>query len=51
MTAESSPIFSEFVSWLRGKGYGAYLDFQSTMGPMYDAERWFDDEFKQSWRN
>lgn len=51
MDAASEPIFSDFVSWLRDAGYGQYLEFRSAMGARYDAEMWFDDEFKQNWRN
>ena len=43
--------FSEFRRWLDEKGYGQYLRFRSTLGPLYDAEAWFDDEMKQRWRN
>jgi hypothetical protein len=45
------PSFSDFKSWLREKGYSHYLNFRSVMGPEEDAERWFDQEFKQTWRN
>ena len=45
------PSFSDFKSWLNEKGYSHYLNFRSVTGPMYDAESWFDQEFKQTWRN
>ncbi len=45
------PSFSAFKSWLTAQGYGCYLDFRSRMGPDFDAEMWFDQEFKQTWRN
>jgi hypothetical protein len=45
------PSFPDFKSWLSGKGYGHYLEFRSVMGPNYDAEMWFDQEFRQTWRN
>ncbi|MDG4874163.1 hypothetical protein P9273_03500 [Mesorhizobium sp. WSM4935] len=51
ITATDEPSFSDFKSWLREKGYSGYLEFRSTMGPLEDAERWFDQEFKQTWRN
>lgn len=44
------PSFSAFKEWVRQKGYSRYLDFRSTMGAEYDAEMWFDQEFKQTWR-
>jgi hypothetical protein len=44
------PSFSAFTQWVREKGYGHYLNFRSTMGAEYDAEMWFDQEFKQTWR-
>lgn len=45
------PSFSAFKSWLRTNRYDGYLSFQSTMGPDADAEHWFDQELKQTWRN
>jgi hypothetical protein len=46
------PRFSEFKSWAMANGYSQYFNFRSAMGPLvvYDAEQWFDDEFKQMWR-
>lgn len=45
------PSFSQFTSWLQERGYGGYLHFRSVVGPEYDAEMWFDQEFHQTWRN
>jgi len=45
------PCYSEFRSWVNGQGYSHYLDFRSVAGPSYDAEQWFDEELKQTWRN
>ena len=45
------PIFEEFVQWMHIEGYGHYFEFRSVMGPMADAEQWFDEELKQTWRN
>lgn len=45
------PSFTAFKAWLKAKGYGHYLDFHSVGGPDYAAERWFDEEFCQAWRN
>lgn len=45
------PSFSQFTSWLTANGHGQYLNFRSVAGPLYDAEMWFDEEFKQTWRN
>lgn len=49
--AESEPSFLTFKSWLDQKGYGHYLNFRSVRGASADAELWFDEEFKQQWRN
>jgi hypothetical protein len=43
--------FSDFKTWLAEKHYSHYLDFRSVMGPEEDAERWFDQEMRQTWRN
>lgn len=43
--------FVDFQSWLDSKAYGQYLNFRSRMGAHYDAEMWFDQEMKQTWRN
>lgn len=45
------PSFSDFTTWLSEKGYSHYLNFRSTGGPRYTAERWFDEEFGQTWRD
>jgi hypothetical protein len=45
------PSFSDFKSWLSTQGYAHYLRFRSLRGPEGDAEQWFDEEFKQTWRN
>lgn len=45
------PSFSDFKSWLNQNGYSHYLNFRSVMGPEEDAERWFDQELRQTWRN
>ena len=44
------PSFAEFKNWLSTKGFSNYLNFQSMAGADYDAELWFDQEFKQTWR-
>jgi hypothetical protein len=45
------PSFADFKTWLAAKGYLHYLDFRSTMGANTDAEQWFDQELRQTWRN
>lgn len=45
------PSFSTFKSWLTEKGYSHYLRFRSVRGPDGDAEQWFDEELRQTWRN
>ena len=47
-TPESQLSFSDFLTWLRSS-HSACLEFRSTAGPAYDAELWFDQEFKQAW--
>jgi hypothetical protein len=44
------PNFSKFTSWLDGRKYSHYLNFKSRMGPLYDAEMWFDAELKETRR-
>lgn len=44
------PSFRAFLNWLDHQGY-PYFNFRSVMGPMEDAEQWFDDELKQFWRD
>ena len=44
------PHFSAFKSWLGESGYSPNLTFRSRMGADYEAELWFDQEFKQTWR-
>ncbi len=45
------PSFSDFCSWLDIGGFGHYLHFRSVRGARADAELWFDEEFRQTWRN
>lgn len=44
------PSFASFKSWMEANGRGSYFKFRSLVGADEDAERWFDNEFKQSWR-
>lgn len=41
--------FSAFRPWLLARRPDA-LDFRSRGGAARDAERWFDDEMRQAWR-
>lgn len=50
-SVENEPSFYEFQTWLQQNNYGRYLKFRSTAGSLYDAEMWFDQELKQTWRN
>ena len=45
------PSFLAFKRWMDAQGYGGYFTFRSTMGALDDAERWFDQELGQTWRN
>jgi hypothetical protein len=45
------PSFNAFKRWAEVGGYGGYFAFRSTMGPLDDAERWFDQELCQTWRH
>ena len=44
------PSFTTFKSWLDSKGYSYLLRFRSVAGADEDAELWFDQELKQTWR-
>lgn len=45
------PSFSAFRRWVLDRGGAAYFQFRSTLGPLEDAESWFDQELRQAWRN
>lgn len=45
------PSFMVFCRWLEENGYSHYLEFRSVAGAHEDAELWFDQELKQTWRN
>lgn len=51
MGSTTQPSFSDFRRWAEGEGYSAYFRFRSTMGALDDAERWFDQELGQGWRD
>lgn len=46
----ASPNFGAFYGWVR-ENHSPYLDFRTTTSVRDDVERWFDQEFKQTWRN
>lgn len=48
-TAAQELSFEAYYSWVQQR-YSNYLDFRSTVSVRYDAEMWFDQEFKQTWR-
>lgn len=53
-TMEFQPSFGEFTNWLELKGYSYILQFRSGRHrrSSYEvAQHWFDQEFKQTWRN
>lgn len=47
----SDPSFSEFMTWVHDQGYGYCLEFRSVRGARSDVEHWFNEEFRQRWRN
>lgn len=47
---KEQPSFREFFSWIQDN-YSQYLKFRTTTSASYDVESWFDQEFKQTWRN
>lgn len=44
------PDFGAFLSWVQSN-HPAYLNFRSTVPVRDIVEMWFDQEFKQTWRN
>jgi len=44
------PSYLSFKEWASLKGYSHYWKFRSSVSADYDAEMWFDQEFKQMWR-
>ena len=46
--SKTIPSFNDFKAWARDKD-PAYFDFRS-IDVDYEAEAWFDDELKQTWR-
>lgn len=49
-TPEGDLSFSQFYTWIE-QNYSGYLRFRTTISVRYDVEMWFDQEFKQTWRN
>jgi hypothetical protein len=43
--------FSAFKRWADQCGYSVYFTFWSSQDALDDAERWFDQELGQAWRN
>jgi hypothetical protein len=48
---QEQPSWSQFKSWLQKNHYSHYLNLRSTTSADSVAENWFDQEFKQTWRN
>lgn len=48
--AGSEPNFSDFWAWVSDQ-HREYLNFRTTTSVRFDVEAWFDQEFKQAWRN
>ena len=42
--------FSDYYSWIT-ESHSVYLTFRSVMPVSDVVERWFDEEFHQTWRN
>lgn len=51
IASAEQPSFSAFKRWADQRGYSVYFTFRSSMGALDDAERWFDQELGQAWRN
>ena len=51
IASAEQPSFFLFKRWADQRGYAAYFTFRSSMGALDDAERWFDQELGQAWRN
>ncbi|MDH7805719.1 MULTISPECIES: hypothetical protein [unclassified Rhizobium] len=45
------PSFIEFYTWVSNGPYRDALDFRSRGGAIDEVSRWFDQEFKQTWKN
>jgi hypothetical protein len=44
------PSFMDFFAWLQ-QNHNQYLNFRATLSVSDQVEAWFDDEFRQKWRN
>ncbi len=44
------PSFDDFYTWVQDN-YSQHLKFRTTTTVPYDVENWFDEEFKQKWRD
>lgn len=40
-----------FITWLKKGPHAHLLKFRATMGAEWCVEHWFDEYFRQSWRN
>jgi hypothetical protein len=50
MPSVEQPSFYDFYGWVK-ENYGSYLSFRSTLSTANQVEKWFDEEFGQTWRN
>lgn len=50
ISPREQPHFMDFLAWLQ-QNHNQYLNFRTTLSVTDQVEAWFDDEFKQKWRN
>jgi hypothetical protein len=50
MPKPEHPSWSNFKQWLGDNHYSGYLNFRSTRGADADAEMWFNQVLRQTWR-
>jgi hypothetical protein len=51
ISSDNHVSFAKFCEWVDKKHYSHYFNFRSRAGSRDDVERWFDQYFKQTWRN
>lgn len=49
MDGAGAPSFGAFLRWVR-ENYPSYLDFRTAGSVADTVERWWAEEFKQTWR-
>lgn len=51
MDGSVDPSYADFTTWLHQNGHSDVMNFRGRGGAIGYMSQWFDEEFKQTWKN